>query len=405
AVLVYLRDLTERNQRERMQREMASRVQQSQKLESLGVLAGGIAHDFNNLLTSMLGNANLAATALGRGHAAIRNLENIEAAAVRAGELCGQMLTYAGQGRFALEPTDLNHLVDEMTRLLELTVSKKAVVKYHLETNLPPAIADPAQVRQALMNMVLNASEAIGDTSGLITINTGMMRAQTSYLQETYLSPDLPEGDYLYLEVNDNGGGMTPEIKARIFDPFFSTKFTGRGLGLAAVLGIVRSHDGALKVYSEPGRGTTFKLLLPLASDVETEPAGAEISELSALTGLVLIADDEESVAAVTAQMVEAIGLQAVIATNGRECLDLFVSNPRSFDLVLLDLMMPEMNGEETFRELRAVDPAAKVILTSGFNEQDAAHRFSGKGLAGFLQKPYHLSELKQILELVLSKS
>ena len=405
AVLVYLRDLTERNQRERMQREMASRVQQSQKLESLGVLAGGIAHDFNNLLTSMLGNANLAATALGSGHAAIRNLENIEAAAVRAGELCSQMLTYAGQGRFALEPTDLNQLVEEMTRLLELTVSKKAVVKYHLETNLPTAIADPAQIRQALMNMVLNASEAIGDTSGLITINTGMMRAQTSYLQETYLSPDLPEGDYLYLEVNDNGGGMTPEVKQRIFDPFFSTKFTGRGLGLAAVLGIVRSHDGVLKVYSEPGRGTTFKLLLPLASDAETMPAGAQIGEPPALAGLVLIADDEESVAAVTAQMVEALGLQAVIATNGRECLDLFVSDPASFDLVLLDLMMPEMNGEETFRELRAVDPAAKIILTSGFNEQDAAHRFSGKGLAGFLQKPYHLSELKQILELVLSKA
>ena len=403
-VLVYMRDLTERNQREKQQRELSSRVQQSQKLESLGVLAGGIAHDFNNLLTSMLGNANLTATALGEGHPAQRNLENIEAAAMRAGELCGQMLTYAGHGRFALEPTDLNSLVEEMTRLLELTISKKAVVKYHFAEELPAANADPSQVRQALMNMVLNASEAIGDTSGLITISTGMMRAQRSYLQETYLAPDLPEGDYVYLEVNDNGGGMTPETRDRIFDPFFSTKFTGRGLGLAAVLGIVRSHEGALKVYSEPGRGTTFKMLLPLVKPADQLGLLPLETTAEKLSGLVLIADDEESVASVTAQMVEALGLQAVIAANGRECLELFRPDPLKFDLVLLDLMMPEMNGEETFRELRLLDPQATVILTSGFNEEDAAHRFSGKGLAGFLQKPYHLAELKSSIELALSR-
>jgi len=401
-VLNFIRDISMRTDRENQRKEMAVRVQQGQKLESLGVLAGGIAHDFNNLLTSMLGNANLATTAQAKNEPISRYLENIESAAIRAGELCTQMLTYAGQGRFAVEETDLNTLIVDMSRLLELAITNKAVVKFQLTKDLPPAAVDPSQIRQALMSMVINASEAIGETSGMVTINTGIMRADSLYLNETYLSENLVEGDYLFIEVNDNGTGMLPEVKERIFDPFFSTKFTGRGLGLAAVLGIVRSHDGALKVYSEEGRGTTFKMLLPKATVKElTHDEGSEKPET--LRGSVLIADDEESVASVTAQMVEALGLHATIVTNGRECVDYYQRNPDSVDLVLLDLSMPEMDGAEAFRELKIIDPAARVVLTSGFNQDDAAHRFKGKGLAGFLQKPYHLAELREMLEKVLN--
>ena len=403
SVLNFIRNISARIKREQQQQEMVARVQQSQKLESLGVLAGGIAHDFNNLLTSMLGNANLARSAESQHNPATHFLENIEAAAIRAGELCTQMLTYAGQGRFSIEKTDLNGLIVDMTRLLELAVSNRAVLKYQLTDGLPAAAIDSSQIRQALMSMVINASEALGDTSGMVTVNTGLLRADRSYLNETYLTENLAPGDYLFIEVSDNGAGMSAETKSRIFDPFFSTKFTGRGLGLAAVLGIVRSHDGALKVYSEEGRGTTFKMLLPIAVTKNIAAGVNTPARTPPLDGSVLIADDELSVSTVTAQMVEAFGMRATIAHNGRECVEIFQSTPHDFDLVLLDLSMPELDGAETFHQLKILDPAVKVILTSGFNEEDAAQRFNGKGLAGFLQKPYHLTELREKIEAVLS--
>lgn len=403
-VLHFIRDISARLEREQQQREMVARVQQSQKLESLGVLAGGIAHDFNNLLTSMLGNANLARTAAAHHNPAVQFLENIEAAAIRAGELCTQMLTYAGQGRFAIEETDLNGLIIDMTRLLELAVSNRAVLKYQLTDDLPAAAIDSSQIRQALMSMVINASEALGDNSGMVTINTGLLRADRHYLNETYLTENLSPGDYLFIEVSDNGGGMSSEIKSRIFDPFFSTKFTGRGLGLAAVLGIVRSHDGALKVYSEEGRGTTFKMLLPIATAENQAAEASRSPKKPSLEGTVLIADDELSVATVTAQMVEALGMRATIAHNGRECVEIFQNAPQEFDLVLLDLSMPELDGAETFHQLKILHPTVKVVLTSGFNEEDAAQRFNGKGLTGFLQKPYHLTELREKIEAVLGE-
>lgn len=403
-VLNFIRDISARTERERHRKEMAARVQQSQKLESLGVLAGGIAHDFNNLLTSVLGNANLARSAQAKNEPVGNYLEKIETAAVRAGELCTQMLTYAGQGRFAIKKVDLNRLIIDMTRLLELAVSHKTVLKYQLTDGLPAAAIDASQIRQALMSLVINASEAIGETSGMVTINTGIMRADSEYLNETYLTEELAAGDYLFIEVSDNGTGMSPQVKELIFDPFFSTKFTGRGLGLAAVLGIVRSHEGALKVYSEQGRGTTFKMLLPTASIAKLSAGDPALPAPPIITGSVLIADDEESVATVTAQMVEAVGLRATIAQNGRECVDIYQRDPDSFTLVLLDLSMPELDGAETFRELRTINPSVQVILTSGFNEEDSAHRFSGKGLSGFLQKPYNLAELRKKITEVLNK-
>ena len=369
---------------------MERKLQESQKLESLGILAGGIAHDFNNLLTGILGNASFARMDIPPNSPAQPSLEQVEIAAQRAADLCKQMLAYSGKGRFVVQQLDLSAVVRETADLLQVSISKSCVLKYALAPNLPAISADVTQIRQIIMNLVINASEAIGERSGVISVATGVMTADRTYLTEAYLSPNIPEGKYVFLEVSDNGTGMTGETRARIFDPFFTTKFTGRGLGLAAVLGIVRGHSGALKVYSEVGRGTTFKLLLPCAggpADAAPDaPAGTPAWRGS---GTVLVVDDEETVRAITRRMLERIGFEVLQASNGHEALEIFHRESARIVGVLLDLTMPELDGNATFTELRRLDPEVRVLLMSGFNEQDAITRFAGKGLAGFIQKPF----------------
>jgi CheY-like chemotaxis protein len=373
-------------------------MQQTQKLESLGVLAGGIAHDFNNLLVAILGNAGLALMELPKESPARQTVQAIETAAQRAAELTRQMLAYSGKGKFVIEPLNLSKLVEEMAHLLEVSVSKRAVLKYRFAPNLPPIEGDATQIRQIIMNLITNASDAIGERSGVISISTGLMHCDRAYLQSSYLDSDLPEGDYVYLEVADTGEGMDEATRERIFDPFFTTKFTGRGLGLAAVLGIVRGHSGAIKLYSEMGRGSTFKVMLPAAALLDqsgaepshgsTAPAAAETRALT-----VLVVDDDETVRSVTRRMLEHAGYTVLQAADGVEALEIYGANP-GIDVVLLDMTMPHMDGEETFRELRRISGDVKVVLTSGYNEQDATERFAGKGLAGFIQKPYRPAEL-----------
>jgi PAS domain S-box-containing protein len=376
------------------------KMQESQKLESLGVLAGGIAHDFNNLLTGVLGNASLARMDLPPDAPVQPYLEQIEIAATRAADLCKQMLAYSGKGRFVVNRLDLNALIEDTTRLLQVSISKRAVLKFQLASGLPVVLGDATQLRQVVMNLVINASEAIGEKSGFIGVTTGLTRADRAYLAGAYFARDLPEGDYVSLEISDNGGGMTPEVLERIFDPFFTTKFTGRGLGLAAVLGIVRGHKGALKVFSEEGWGTTFKILLPCAEGVAEEVARAApgLADWRG-SGLVLVVDDEETVRVTTARMLEASGFTTRLADNGRTGVEEFTSDPAAFTLVLLDLTMPHMDGDEAFRAIRAVRPDARVMLMSGFNEQEATARFTGQGLAGFLQKPFTLPALREKLQ------
>ncbi|HSH96574.1 MAG TPA: PAS domain S-box protein, partial [Roseimicrobium sp.] len=395
------RDLSDQRKIELQRQEIERKLQETQKLESLGVLAGGIAHDFNNLLTGILGNASLARLQMDEGSGIDPYLDQIEKASLRAADLCKQMLAYSGKGRFIVQRIQLTDLVEDTTPLLHLSISKKAVLKFHLVRDLPPTLADATQIRQILMNLVINASEAIGDRSGVISISTGVMRADTSYLADTHLSPNLPQGDYVFLEVSDNGCGMSAETRARIFDPFFTTKFTGRGLGLAAVLGIVRGHQGALKVFSEPGKGTTFKMLLPCA-DGPVEKFQSHDSTHAPLwsgKGMILVVDDEETVRTVTARMLESLGFQTTLAEDGREAVKIFLERPGTFTYVMLDLTMPHMDGEETFRELRRIRPNIRVLLMSGFNEQDATSRFVGKGLAGFLQKPFKADQLASKLQ------
>ncbi len=397
------RDITKEKAAEAEQAKFEQKIQETQKLESLGVLAGGIAHDFNNLLTGILGHASLAKLEFPGNPILFEHLDQVEKSSQRAAELCRQMLAYAGKGRFIVQNLDVTVLVEEITSLLQLSISKKAVLRFQLTHGLPPVAGDATQIRQILMNLVINASDAIGERSGVICLSTGIMRADKAYLSGTHLAPDLAEGDYVFIEVSDNGTGMSKETLARIFDPFFTTKFTGRGLGLAAVLGIVRSHKGALKVYSEEGRGSTFKLLLPCAEgpvaplDFRGQQAAGWSSQ-----GTVLVVDDEETVRAVSARLLESFGFKTLLAHDGRDAIEKFKAHEQAITLVLMDLTMPHMDGEQAFRELRKLKPSVRVLLMSGFNEQDAINRFTGKGLSGFIQKPFKRDELQTKLRGIL---
>jgi PAS domain S-box-containing protein len=400
-----IRDISRQKQAEGDRMETERRMLQAQKLESLGVLAGGIAHDFNNLLTAMLGNASLARLDLPDNSPAHHSLGQIETAAVRAAELCKEMLAYSGRSQLVAARVDLSALVEDTTQLFHVSISKKCVLKLELHRPLPGIIADPTQIRQIVMNLVINASDAIGERSGLIRVCTGVMRVDQQYLEQTFLSPDLAPGDYVFLEVNDNGCGMEPEVKGRIFEPFYTTKFAGHGLGLAAVLGIVRSHHGAIKVYSEPGRGTTFKLLFPAIAEGSQEPEKS-VDEVSIWrgTGLALVVDDEDTVRAVTAHILESLGFTPLTAPDGAEGVRVFREHADALRLVLLDLTMPHMNGEETFRELYRINPRVPVVLMSGFTEKDTIDRFAGKELAGFIQKPFDRKRLQAKLHAVLTQ-
>ncbi|MBN2158416.1 MAG: PAS domain S-box protein [Spirochaetes bacterium] len=404
AVLLFIRDITDRKQAEDERRKIESQIQQTQKLESLGVLAGGIAHDFNNLLMAILGSIDLALLDLSKTSPVRGNLIEAAKSSQRAADLCRQMLAYSGRGRFTNEPISLNELIDDMRHMLEVSVSKKAIIRYNLSRGIPAVEADATQIRQIVMNLVINASDAIGEKSGVISVSTGAMNCDRSYLSETWLDEKLPEGLYVYVEVADTGIGMSAETLPRVFDPFFTTKFAGRGLGLAAVLGIVRGHRGAVKIYSEPGKGTNFKILFPAAE----RPAGPlEESRHDAHgwrgSGIVILADDEETIRSIGKQMLERLGFTVRTAANGNEALDIFRELGGTVACVILDMTMPHMDGEETFREMRRIRKNARVIMSSGYNEQEITQRFVGKGLAGFIQKPYQLADLaaklKDILE------
>ena len=397
------RDVSERKRGEEERLRFEEKLQQAQKLESLGVLAGGIAHDFNNLLMGVLGYADLALLELAAESPARHSVQQIVTAALRAADLTRQMLAYSGKGRFVIEQLDLSRLVEEMSHLMQVSISKKAALRFDFAPSLPPIEGDATQIRQVVMNLITNASDALGERSGVITIRTGAAPVDRSYLQSTYMDDNLPEGPYAYIEVSDSGCGMDAETRARIFDPFFTTKFTGRGLGLAAVLGIVRGHKGGIKVYSEVGQGTTFKVLFPCKPEAAPAPeAAAGPEEARRGAGLVLVVDDEETVRSVSKMALEKSGFSVMTAGDGREGLSVFQSHGAAIDLVVLDMTMPHMNGEEAFREMRRLRPGARVILSSGYNEHEATHRFAGKGLAGFIQKPYRARDLvEKVAELL----
>src|SRR5512133_84009 len=394
--LGYLLDLTDRRRAEEA-------LRQTQKLESLGVLAGGIAHDFNNLLTVVLGNLNLAQLKLEDTSQARPYLANMEAAILRATELTKQMLAYSGRGHFQVRPHDLNAVVRDLTHLLEVSISKKVRLHLELEPDLPAIQADAAQFQQVVMNLVTNASDAIGDQEGAIHITTSAPELDASALRNEFRLEAPRVGRHVVLEVEDTGCGMTPEVMERIFDPFFTTKATGRGLGLSAMLGILRGHGAGLNIHSQVGRGTRFRLCFPAAGKASTcgEPQ-VPLPDKPPLRGLVLLVDDEEQILRTTEMALDSLGFQVLVAQDGLEALDHFRKHGKDLHLVIMDLTMPRLDGREAFRTMRSLDPTIPVVLSSGYSEQDSLQTFPDGGPAGFLQKPYQIKDLKAVVQKAL---
>jgi PAS domain S-box-containing protein len=378
-----------------------------QKLESIGVLAGGIAHDFNNLLHVVLGNADIALSNLAAGSPAREPIEEVVRATLRAADLTRQLLAYSGKGAFVVRHLDLSTEVREMATLLRTGISKQATLAWELSPVLPAVSADPTQIRQIVMNLITNASDALGDRPGTITLRTGVTRLED--LDDQHFGVrvegedpvDGSDGPLVYLEIGDTGSGMTPDTLSRIFDPFFSTKFTGRGLGLAAVMGIVRSHHGLIRVRTAPGEGTAFRVLFPAVTGTARKigKATAGRSDWQG-SGTILVVEDEEGVREVAERILQEIGFQTIGAEDGRRALEIMDEVGDSVTAVLLDLSMPRMGGAETFRRLRALRPELPILMMSGYTEQVVAPQFSGSGpgVTGFLQKPFLAEDLIAVL-------
>ncbi len=399
-----VQDITERKRSEAERREMQEKMQETQKLESLGLLAGGIAHDFNNILAGIMGNADFALLSPNLPPDVESRLRDVVAASKRAGDLTKQLLAYSGKGRFVIEAVDLSALIREMAELLSVSVSREHALRLFLPEDLPAVEVDVTQIRQVVMNLIINAGEAINHSNGIISITTGTQDVSADYLAGSQLSTELVPGEYVFVEVSDNGMGMPEEVLERIFDPFFTTKFTGRGLGLAAALGIVRGHKGAIKIYSEQSRGTTFKIFLP------TSEAKAKIREGTSEQndwrgeGVVLVIDDDQTVRDFVKNVLGRFGYEVITAVDGLDGMAQFSTHQDRIDLVLLDLTMPNMDGKETYSQMRAKRPDVATVLMSGYNEQDATQEFVGKGLAGFLAKPFLVADLMGMVEKALAE-
>ncbi len=389
---------------ERNRLRMEARIRHSQKLESLGVLAGGIAHDFNNQLMGVLGNIEMALDEVPAGSSARAYLADATLSARAMAKLTHQMLAYSGKGIYVVHPLDLARLVEEIQSLLETSVGRGVELRYELAPDLPTIDGDADQLRQVVLNFVANASEAMGGGGGTVTLTTGRFEATSEYLGETLVGTANPvPGEYVFLEVADNGSGMDPATCERIFDPFFSTKFTGRGLGLAVSLGIVRGHNGVIKVESELGQGTRLRALFPPSAKAAAGKAPQAVDEPWRGHGTVLVADDEGPVLRVAQRMLEKSGFKVLAASDGREALELFRAHVDEIVAVILDLTMPQVGGEEAFAEMSKVRGDLPILLASGYDERALARRFNDKRPAGFIQKPYRRQALVEKLKAALS--
>ena len=396
-------DITDQEKAEEERRKIETQMQQAQKLESLGVLGGGIAHDFNNLLMGMLGHAELALSHLPENDAARQNIEEVIASAQRAADLANQLLAYSGKGQFIVETVSLSQVIEEMRSLFRVSISKKASLRLDLDPNIPAVKCDTTQIRQVIMNLIVNASDALDDASGRITIATGASYRQDSDSKDSYLGTRLPQGQYVYVRISDTGCGMDEATRASIFDPFFTTKFAGRGLGLAAVMGIVHSHKGAISLESTEGKGTTFTVYFPATDESLVEPPTTEAqSDSWQGSGSVLVADDEPTVRDVARMMLENIGFEVVMVNNGIEAVDTFTENPGRFKAVLLDLTMPKLGGFEAYQKIRAIDALMPIVLSSGYNKQHTVDDIQDIHPPVFLKKPYRLDSIRRIFKATL---
>jgi len=401
-LVVTFLDISLRKKAQREREELRDKMEHTQRLESLGVLAGGIAHDFNNLLTSIMGNAALAINAIDEASPAITHMQRIDQASQRAADLCKQMLAYSGQGQFVMKRIQLSELVAGMGQLLEVSMGKMVNVEYHLSDTIADIHADEAQIQQVVMNLITNANEAIGENEiGHIDVKTGMMDVSQDYLDACFTGEAAAPGSHVFIEVKDTGCGMDEQILGKIFEPFFTTKFTGRGLGMSAVLGIVRSHQGALLLHTEVGKGTHICIVFPaLAKDenavsVEQPQVKQEVVH----SGVVLVVDDEETLRETAGMMLGAMGFEVLFAEDGEQGIDVFCEHMDEIKMVLLDLTMPRMGGEACLRALRELKPDVRVLVSSGYSEDQYAHLD-----AAFLSKPYSEKKLAvKINELMAS--
>jgi two-component system, cell cycle sensor histidine kinase and response regulator CckA len=397
SVLSQVLDVTDRKRTE-------ERLRQAQKMESIALLAGGVAHDFNNLLVGVIGNASLAMELLPPEHPAGALLDGVVKAGEQAAHLTRQMLAYSGQGRYVLQPVDLSEVVREVTELVRSTAPKKVAIQLDLEPDLPEIEGDRSQIHQVLMNLVINSTEAMGNAPGLIVVQTGMRNVGAEEIHQ-FQGTDLAPGSYVTLEVRDNGAGMDEETAAKIFDPFFTTKFQGRGLGLAAVAGIVRAHKGALRVQTAPSRGTSFLLLFPA---MKVRPARASrlrpplpVTDFSGC-GTVLVVDDEERVQTTARLALERRGCAVQTTGSGEEAIEILRADEGRIVIVILDLNMPGMSGVEALPRMLEIHPNLRVLVTSGYAEADVLRRFEGMPVAGFLQKPYTARQIAEKVRAIM---
>ena len=394
------RDITERKRSE-------AALRQSQKLESIGTLAGGIAHDFNNLLNATLGQSALALGKLPKESPARNHINKSIKAAERAADLTRQLLAYSGKGRFLVEEIDLNLLVEENSQMLETSVTKTAQLRFELGSPPPYIQGDAGQIQQVIMNLIINAGEAMGPNPGTITVRTSrveLTQNETEYWK--YTTTPLAPGRYASLQVSDNGQGMKPEVLARIFDPFFTTKFTGRGLGLAAVLGIIRGHKGGVRITSEERKGTRFDVVFPIAEASTTADAG-QTKKALVVNGegkTVLVIDDEPFVLELVTDIFTQAKFTVIGALNPLEGIELYIRHQQSIAMVILDYSMPGMDGKATFEELVKINKDVKVLLCSGYTEEEMESAFGDVRPAGFIHKPYQPAALLERMSRVLSE-
>ena len=395
---VFGRDVTER-------KRFQERLQQTQKLESLGLLAGGIAHDFNNLLTGIIGNTSVLLEDVAPDSSMRAGLQDVENAAIRAAALTEQLLAYAGKARFVVEHLDLSALVREISNMIKTSIPKAVKVRLHLEAELPVIEGDVSQIQQLVMNLVINGAEAIGEgKEGAVVVTTRVQSVDERYIQQTLNAGEISPGEYVVLDVTDTGSGMSEETIARIFDPFYTTKFAGRGLGLAAAMGIVRGHQGALKVYSVPGEGSSFQVIFPVSSGQAAERRSDLEEKKLKGRGTILVIDDEEIVRRTARAALEHYGYRVIVAENGTDGLNL-LRNGETIHLVLLDMTMPMMSGEETLKYLRQLRPDLPVILSSGFNQAEVTRTISDRALDWFIQKPYFAWHLAEQVKIALRRA
>jgi len=394
-----IRDITARKQALEEKHLFEQQMQHTQKLESLGVLSGGIAHDFNNILAIIKGNCSLATMDS-------ENTENyineIDKASDRAAALCRQMLAYAGKAQLSMAQVNMWMLVDEMTAMLKSTLPQNAVIIPELQTNIPFITADASQIRQIVMNLIINASEAIGKEQGEVKVSLTTTTVIAGQAEKDYHGKAIPQGVYVCLEVTDTGCGMDEETKWRIFEPFYTTKFTGRGLGMSAVLGIINSHKGAVQLFSQLGQGTTFKVYLPVQASNSTGEEDQNQSVPSVPwqgSGTILLVEDEKQLMFLAKSMLEMFGFTVLEAANGREALELYQKNAEEVTLVMTDMGMPVMDGYELIPALKQFNPKLPIIVSSGFGDADVNSRIGSDNIAGIISKPYNPNQLREVLK------